>query len=107
MRDIRGSPRLHYCPSRTILRHLHIHTTMILNENAHTTANGVANGVKKPANGESEESGSRYWGKRYIPNQGESFEVSIIILTTICHLAAVRELFADKRRRRPKHDTRN
>lgn len=49
---------------------------MILNEHAQSNGHG-ANGIKKPAtmNGDAE-SGSRYWGKRYIPNQGESFEVS-------------------------------
>lgn len=50
---------------------------MILKEQAQTNAGGMADGVKKPVNGGSE-SGSRYWGKRYIPNQGESFEVSTI-----------------------------
>lgn len=50
--------------------------TMILNETAH--ANGVPNGingVKKATSSDSTEAGSRYWGKRYVPNEGESFEV--------------------------------
>lgn len=49
---------------------------MILNETAH--ANGVPNGingVKKATSSDSTEAGSRYWGKRYVPNEGESFEV--------------------------------
>ena len=49
---------------------------MILNEHAQTNGHGV-NGIKKSVNENRDaESGSRYWGKRYIPNQGESFEVS-------------------------------
>lgn len=45
---------------------------MILNETAHV--NGMPNGVKKQANGHPEP-GSHYWGKRYVPNEGETFEV--------------------------------
>jgi hypothetical protein len=40
-------------------------------------ANGKASvsELKKGLNGSSEPEGARYWGKRYIPNQGETFEV--------------------------------
>lgn len=45
---------------------------MIQNEISHV--NGVPNGVKKQVNGDSAE--GRYWDKRYVPNQDETFVVS-------------------------------
>lgn len=60
---------------------------MPINTTAHVDASTLPNGdtngqlgsLKKNAVAESTEGSSRYWGKRYIPGQDESFEVSHLI----------------------------
>jgi len=60
---------------------------MPINTTAHvdasTLTNGETNGrlgsLKKNAVAESTEGSSRYWEKRYIPGQDESFEVSHLL----------------------------